>query len=79
MTASLALVGLTVAEATARIEAGSGDAPELVEALPPRPPAALPPRADWRIVRVDEGPGGARWVITPPMTLAPREDASCSG
>jgi hypothetical protein len=79
MSASLALLGLTVAEATARLEAGSGEAPELVEALPPRPPAALPPLADWRIVRVDAGPEGTRWVITPPMTLAPREDAPCSG
>ncbi|MEB3222770.1 MAG: hypothetical protein VKS61_11905 [Candidatus Sericytochromatia bacterium] len=79
METSVALLGLTVAEATARLEAASLPAPRLLRALPPRPPADPPPESLWRIVRVDDGSQEATWVITPPMATAPREDAACSG
>jgi hypothetical protein len=79
MEASQPLLGLTVAEAIARTEAVAGPAPELVRALPSRPPATLPPLETWRVVRVDAGPHGTCWVVAAPMRLAPREDAPCSG
>ncbi|MEB3328363.1 MAG: hypothetical protein VKQ33_03930 [Candidatus Sericytochromatia bacterium] len=79
MKASEELLGLTVAEATARVEACAGSVPALLKALPPRQSVAPLPLAAWRVVRVDVGPAGPRWVVSPPMALAPREDAKCSG
>lgn len=75
METSEALLGLTVAEATARLEAQHLPVPAMVPALPPKPALTLPEKGLWRVVRVGPGPG---WVIAPPMRDEPRPEAPCS-